>query len=151
MVTSLHYFVLHHFFPIFSIPIVTSVCAPLRPLSVFNTFYIAEFIFLSSWWCLRSFLALTWYNFNSASLHLAASICAPHRPSSDYFTLFTWAIHSCHTANVSLFCHHSFTPQGGPPVFPPTLSPGHHKYSLIEHFLLAWPLIQSLLICFQTP
>ena len=35
--------------------------------------------------------------------------------------------------------------------FPPTLSPSHHKFSLIEHFLLAWPLIQSLLVCFQTP
>ena len=34
---------------------------------------------------------------------------------------------------------------------PPTLSPGHHKCSLIEHFLLAWPFIHSLLICFQTP
>ena len=89
MVTSLRYFVLHHFLPIFSIPIGSSVCAPLRLLSVFNTFYIAGFIFPSSWWCLRSFLALTWYNFNIASLHLAASICTPRRPSSDYFTFFT--------------------------------------------------------------
>ena len=132
-------------------PLVASVCAPLRPLFVFTTLYITGFSFPSSWWCLRSFLALTWYNFNIVSRHLAASICAPHRPPSDCSTLFTWAIHSCHTANVALFCHHSFTPQGGPPVFPPTLSPGHHKYSLIEHFLLSWPLIQSLLICFQIP
>ena len=42
-------------------------------------------------------------------------------------------------------------PARRPTSVPPTLSPGHHKYSLIEHFLLAWPLIQSLLICFQTP
>ena len=107
------------FLPIFSIPIVSSVCALLWPLSVFNTFYIAGFIFSSSWWCLRSFLALTWYNFNIVSRHLAASMYTPHRPPSDCSTLFTWSIHSCHTANVPLFCHHSFTPQGGPPVFPP--------------------------------
>ena len=89
------------FLPIFQTPLVISVYVPLRSFSVFNTFYIAGFIFSSSWWCLRSFLALTWYNCNIASLHLAASICTPHRPSSDYFTLFTCAIHSCHTANVS--------------------------------------------------
>ena len=91
---------------------------------------------------------------------LVASVCAPHRPPSECSTLFTWAIHSCHTTNVSLFFHHSFTPQGGPPVFPPTLSPGHHKCSLIEHFLLTWPFILFGILlsltsessyCFQTP
>ena len=139
MVTSLHYFFSTSFFAHF---LDTASRLGLRATSAvlcFHTFYIVGFIFLSSWWCLRSFLALTWYNYNSASLHLAALICAPHRSSSNYFT---WAIHSCHTANVSLFWHHSSTPQGGPSVFPPNLSSGHHTCSFIEHFLLAWPFPQ---------
>ena len=132
-------------------PLVTSVCAPLRPLSVFYTFYITGFIFPSSWWCLRSFLALTCHNLNSTSLHLAASICAPHRPSSDYFTLLhepsTPVIHQMFHSFASIHSPRKEAHQCSPP----TLSLGHHKCSLIEHFLLAWPLIQSLLICFQTP
>jgi len=109
---------------------VVSVCVPLRPLPVFHTVYIAGFIFPSLWWCLRSFLALTCHNLNSASLPLTASNCVPHRSLSVYSTYCTWAIHSCHTAKVPLFCHHPSTRQGDPPVFPPALCSDHHKCPL---------------------
>ena len=71
-----------------------------------------------------------------------------------------WSVHTFYMSHSLLsyckgflifppFIHPARKPTSVPPL---TISSDHHKCSLIEHFLLAWPFqIQSLLICFQTP
>ena len=181
---------------------------PLRPFSIFHTVDIAGFIFLGSWWCLRSFLALTWHNFNIVPRHLVASMY-PIRPHP-FFTLFissdsffrarndAWDHFSLSLGTISTLCpdillprfarhigRHQIVPhflhEPSTPVILPMFryfatihSPCKeaHQCSPSPSFLVIinvpwlntsslpghsfcsvyfYPLLQSLLICFQTP